>query len=62
MANVTGGYASRAVLSDASSTAGRTMRASSQMTDIATWRRWIDGPIKASGITMNHHRQDLARR
>jgi hypothetical protein len=24
---------------------------------IEKWRRWIDGPIKASVITMNHHRQ-----
>jgi hypothetical protein len=24
---------------------------------VAKWRRWIDGPIKASVITMNHHRQ-----
>jgi hypothetical protein len=24
---------------------------------IAKWRRWMDGPIKASVITMNHHRQ-----
>jgi hypothetical protein len=24
---------------------------------IEKWRRWMDGPIKASVITMNHHRQ-----
>ena len=24
---------------------------------VAKWRRWIDGPIKASVITMNHHRE-----
>lgn len=24
---------------------------------MAKWRRWIDGPIKASVITMHHHRQ-----
>ena len=24
---------------------------------VAKWKRWIDGPIKASVITMHHHRQ-----
>jgi hypothetical protein len=24
---------------------------------VAKWKRWMDGPIKASVITMNHHRQ-----